>query len=127
MGLRPGLEADRGLPGAHFRPVFFEPTFQKHARQGCGGSQLHVTDRTAFKPVRTTVEMLDEFRKQDPARFAWRPPPYEYEREKMPIDILYGSPKLREAVDAGNIASLLASAVRDEEAFRQTREPFLLY
>jgi hypothetical protein len=71
--------------------------------------------------------MLDEFRKQDPARFAWRQPPYEYEREKMPIDILYGSPKLREAVDAGNIASLLASAVRDEEAFRQTREPFLLY
>jgi uncharacterized protein YbbC (DUF1343 family) len=118
---------DRGLPGAHFRPVFFEPTFQKHARQGCGGSQLHVTDRNAFKPVRTTVEMLDEFRKQDPARFAWRQPPYEYEREKMPIDILYGSPKLREAVDAGNIASLLASAVRDEEAFRQTREPFLLY
>jgi uncharacterized protein YbbC (DUF1343 family) len=118
---------DRGLPGAHFRPVFFEPTFQKHARQGCGGSQLHVTDRNAFKPVRTTVEMLDEFRKQDPARFAWRQPPYEYEHEKMPIDILYGSPKLREAVDAGNIASLLASAVRDEEAFRQTREPFLLY
>ena len=118
---------DRALPGARFRPVFFEPTFQKHARQGCGGSQLHVTDRHAFKPVRTAVEMLDEFRKQDPARFAWREPPYEYEHEKMPIDILYGSPALREAVDAGDIASLLASAVRDEEAFRQSREPFLLY
>lgn len=118
---------DRALPGAHFRPVVFEPTFQKHARQGCGGSQLHVTDRSAFKPVRAAVEMLDEFRKQDPARFAWREPPYEYEHEKMPIDILYGSPKLREAVDAGNTTSLLAAAVRDEEAFRQTREPFLLY
>ena len=118
---------DRALPGAHFRPVVFEPTFQKHARQGCGGSQLHVTDRNAFKPVRAAVEMLDEFRKQDPARFAWREPPYEYEHEKMPIDILYGSPKLREAVDAGNTTSLLAAAVRDEEAFRQTREPFLLY
>ena len=117
----------RGLPGAHFRPVFFEPTFQKHARQGCGGSQLHVTDRDAFKPVRTAVEMLDEFRKQDPARFAWREPPYEYEHEKMPIDILYGSPRLREAVDGGQVDSLVASAARDEESFRQTREPFLLY
>ena len=117
----------RGLPGAHFRPVFFEPTFQKHARQGCGGSQLHVTDRDAFKPVRTAVEMLDEFRKQDPARFAWRQPPYEYEHEKMPIDILYGSPRLREAVDGGQVDSLVASAARDEESFRQTREPFLLY
>ena len=121
-----GMNA-RGLPGAHFRPVFFEPTFQKHARQACGGCQIHVTDRHAFVPVRTTVELLDEFRRQDPAKFAWRQPPYEYEHEKMPIDILYGSPKLREAVDAGNIAPLLASAKKDEDAFRKTREPYLLY
>ena len=117
----------RALPGIHFRPVFFEPTFQKHARQSCGGCQLHVTDRNVFLPVRTTVEMLDEFRRQDPAKFAWRQPPYEYEHEKMPIDILYGSPKLREAVDAGSIAPLFASSARDEEAFRKTRQPFLLY
>ena len=117
----------RALPGIHFRPVFFEPTFQKHARQSCGGCQLHVTDRNAFLPVRTTVEMLDEFRRQDPAKFAWRQPPYEYEHEKMPIDILYGSPTLREAVDAGSIAPLFASSARDEEAFRKTRQPFLLY
>jgi uncharacterized protein YbbC (DUF1343 family) len=107
--------------------VFFEPTFQKHARQACGGCQLHVTNRNAFLPVRTAVEMLDEFRRQDPAKFAWRQPPYEYEHEKMPIDILYGSPQLREAVDAGNIAPLITSAARDEEAFRKTRQPFLLY
>ena len=117
----------RALPGVHFRPVFFEPTFQKHARQSCGGCQLHVTDRNALLPVRTTVEMLDEFRRQDPAKFAWRQPPYEYEHEKMPIDILYGSPQLREAVDAGNIAPLLESSARDEEAFRKTRQPYLLY
>jgi uncharacterized protein YbbC (DUF1343 family) len=121
-----GMNARR-LPGAHFRPVYFEPTFQKHARQTCGGAQLHVTDRATFKPVRAAVEMLDEFRRQDPAKFAWREPPYEYEHEKMPIDILYGSPKLREAVDAGNVAPLIASAAHDEEAFRKTREPFLLY
>ena len=117
----------RALPGAYFRPVFFEPTFQKHARQTCGGCQIHVTDRNAFNGVRTAVELLDEFRRQDPAKFAWRQPPYEYEHEKMPIDILYGSPKLREAVDGGNVASLLDSAAADEDAFRKTREPYLLY
>ena len=121
-----GMNARR-LPGVHFRPVFFEPTFQKHARQTCGGAQLHVTDRVAFKPVRAAMEMLDEFRRQDPAKFAWREPPYEYEHEKMPIDILYGSPTLREAVEAGNVAPLIASAAHDEDAFRKTREPFLLY
>ncbi len=117
----------RGLPGVHFRPVFFEPTFHKHAKQTCGGCQTHVVDRRTFEPVRTAVEMLDEFRKQDPGRFAWRHPPYEYEREKMPIDILYGSPRLREAVESGSIASLFESAQRDADEFRNTREPFLLY
>ena len=117
----------RRLAGVHFRPVFFEPTFQKHARQTCGGAQLHVTDRAAFRPVRAAIEMLDEFRRQNPQQFAWRQPPYEYEHEKMPIDILYGSPKLREAVEAGDIAPLLASSERDESAFRKTREPFLMY
>ena len=62
----------RGLPGVHFRPVFFEPTFQKHARQSCGGCQIHVLDRRAFAPLRTAVEFLDEFRREDPARFAWQ-------------------------------------------------------
>ena len=117
----------RELPGVHFRPVFFEPTFHKHAKETCGGSQLHVLDRRVFEPVRTAVEMLDEFRLEEPAKFAWREPPYEYEHEKMPIDILYGSTRLREAVESGRIAPLLESAKRDEERFRETREPFLLY
>ena len=66
----------RGLPGVHFRATYFEPTFQKHAKQTCGGCQLHVTDREPFQPVRTAVELLDEFRRQNPSAFAWRQPPY---------------------------------------------------
>ena len=73
---------ERGLPGVHFRPVFFEPTFQKHARQTCGGCQIHVLDRQAFRPLRSAVELIDQFRQSDPARFAWREPPYEYEHDK---------------------------------------------
>jgi uncharacterized protein YbbC (DUF1343 family) len=118
----------REIPGVHFRPVFFEPTFQKHAKRSCGGCQLHVTDRHAFAPLRAAVELIDEFHREDPDRFAWREPPYEYEHEKEPIDILYGSDQLRRVIgDGGDIAALIASWRPDEERFRRQREPFLLY
>ena len=118
----------RGLPGVHFRPAFFEPTFQKHAKETCGGCQIHVLDRHSFCPVRTAVELIAEFRRQDPARFAWREPPYEYERDKQPIDILYGSSRLREVVDAGgDVANLAAGWTTEQEAFRLVRDKYLLY
>ena len=118
----------RGLPGVHFRPVYFEPTFQKHAKQTCGGCQLHVGERRAFRPVRTAVELIAEFRRQDTSRFGWREPPYEFEREKQPIDILYGSDRLRVALDSGaGTEALVASWRAEEEAFRRTRERHLLY
>jgi uncharacterized protein YbbC (DUF1343 family) len=118
----------RELPGVHFRPVFFEPTFQKHARQTCGGCQLHVLDRRTFLPVRTAAELIDEFRREQPARFAWRQPPYEYEQDKEPIDILYGSDRLRQTLDADGEADALVRSWRvDEEDFRRTRQKYLLY
>jgi uncharacterized protein YbbC (DUF1343 family) len=118
----------RGLAGVHFRPVYFEPTFQKHARQTCGGVQLHVTDRESFTPVRAAVELIASFRQQDPARFAWREPPYEYEHDKQPIDILYGTDGLRQTLAHGDdVAALIRSWEPDENAFRRQRQPFLLY
>jgi uncharacterized protein YbbC (DUF1343 family) len=118
----------RGLPGVHFRATSFEPTFQKHAKQTCGGCQLHVRDREAFQPVRAAVELLDEFRRQNPSAFAWRQPPYEYEHDKWPIDILYGSDRLRTTIDGGgDISRLIASWRDDEDAFRKMREKYLIY
>jgi uncharacterized protein YbbC (DUF1343 family) len=118
----------RGLPGVHFRAVFFEPTFQKHARTTCGGCQIHVTDRLAFRPVRTAVELIDEFRRQAPDRFAWRRPPYEYEHDKEPIDILYGTDELRKTIEAGgDIQALVDGWAVEEETFRRRREKYLLY
>jgi uncharacterized protein YbbC (DUF1343 family) len=118
----------RRLPGVRFRPVVFEPTFQKHARQPCGGCQVHVLERTSFLPLRTAVELIEEFRLQDRTRFAWRQPPYEYETDKMPIDILYGSGRLRETIDSGApVAPLIESWRPAEEEFRTTRERYLLY
>jgi uncharacterized protein YbbC (DUF1343 family) len=132
----PWIDGDRladamnglGLPGVHFRPAFFEPTFQKHAKETCGGCQIHVLDRQKFRPVQTAVQLMAEFRRQDPARFPWREPPYEYEHDKEPIDILYGSDQLRLTLDAaGDVDALVSSWEPDEAAFRRTREPFLLY
>jgi uncharacterized protein YbbC (DUF1343 family) len=118
----------RGLPGVYFRATFFEPTFQKHAKQTCGGCQLHVRDREAFQPVRAAVELLDEFRRQNPSAFAWRQPPYEYEHDKWPIDILYGSDRLRTTIDGGgDISRLIASWRDDDDAFGKMREKYLIY
>jgi uncharacterized protein YbbC (DUF1343 family) len=118
----------RGLPGVHFRPVFFEPTFQKHARRPCGGCQLHVTDRRSFAPLRTAVELIEEFRSEQPDNFAWREPPYEYEHDKEPIDILYGSDLLRRTLDeGGDVQALVASWKPEEDDFRRQREQYLLY
>jgi uncharacterized protein YbbC (DUF1343 family) len=116
------------LPGAYFRPAVFEPTFQKHAKQTCGGCQIHVTDRQRFQPVLVGVALIAMFHQVDPARFAWRQPPYEYEHDKMPIDILAGSGQLRGQIESGTSArDIAASWKKDEESFRKLREPYLLY
>lgn len=63
------------LPGTHFRPVWFEPTFHKHAGKTCGGCQVHVTSRTMFEPVLTAVAWMREIHAQAPDMFQWRQPP----------------------------------------------------
>ena len=83
-----GLE----LPGVFFRENYFQPTFHNFAGQLCGGAQLHVLDRDAFRPFQTGVEIIRAIRKLYAESFAWKQPPYEYEREKLPIEILLGRP-----------------------------------
>ena len=118
----------RKLPGVHFRATVFEPTFQKHAKKTCGGCQIHVLDRAAFKPVLTGVALIDEIRAAAPSEFAWRPAPYEYEHDKEPIDILAGSPALREAIDAGVRAEELAKIwAVESQPFERLRANYLAY
>ncbi len=117
-----------GLGGVRFRPAVFEPTFHKFARESCGGCQIHVTDRRAFRPVLAAVAVLAAFRRAGPDRFAWRQPPYEYEHEKMPIDILAGSPALREQIESGVPArEIAASWDGPVSAFESIRRPRLMY
>jgi len=116
------------LPGVRFRPVVFEPTFHKHAGKGCGGCQIHVLDRATFRPVETGVALTAGFRDTGPDRFAWRDPPYEYEHEKRPFDILAGSTDVREQIERGTPARDIArSWLPGVDEFMKVRERFLLY
>jgi uncharacterized protein YbbC (DUF1343 family) len=106
----------------------FEPTFHKHARLSCGGCQIHVLDRDAFRPVLTGVALVAAFRAADPERSRWRDPPYEYEHEKLPFDILAGSSELRLQIEAGMTAEDIARSWEPAVAdFRTLRRQYLLY
>ncbi len=118
--IRPEVLARRlgeaALPGMLARPLHFEPTFQKHAGNLCGGIQVHVTDREAFRPVLTYVTILSVVLELWPEDFAWRQPPYEYEEEKLPIDILAGGDILRRELEAGRPPGKLLSLWQGELA-----------
>jgi uncharacterized protein YbbC (DUF1343 family) len=121
------LDAEK-LPGVSFRPTFFTPTFQKHAGRLCGGLQIHVTDRRTFQSYLTYLTLIDHARRQDPSRFAWRDPPYEYEYVKRPIDILCGTDRIRLALEGGLPAKKLAVEWKADVArFKVRRKPYLLY
>jgi len=120
--------AELELPGVVFRPALFEPTFQKHAGVLCGGAQLHVIDRSVFRPILTAVTILHAIRGIAPDGFEWRLPPYEYEHEKMPIDILWGSDTLRSTIDGGGLPQeLMPMCEAGLVEFENLVEPSLLY
>jgi uncharacterized protein YbbC (DUF1343 family) len=125
--LAAALDAER-LPGVRFRPASFTPTWDKHAGQRCHGAELHLTDPAAFRPFRTGVAVVAAARAQVPGRFAWRTEPYEFVEGIPAIDLLCGSARERQAIEAGKSWRDLAPAWRAEErAFARRRRPYLLY
>jgi uncharacterized protein YbbC (DUF1343 family) len=117
-----------GLPGVRFRAMYFEPTFQKHAGELCGGVQLHVGNRTVFEPVVTGIAVIRALQTLHEASFAWRLPPYEYETEIMPIDILSGGDDLRRLIDGGATVEEIRESWQDDlTRFRNQRQKYLLY
>ena len=121
------LEKER-LPGVGFRAAAFTPTFQKHAGELCHGVQVHVLDRRRFPAFLTYLLLVQHARRQDPARFAWRDPPYEYEHVRLPMDILCGTDRVRMAIEAGLSPKRLVPGWRKElAAFGRRRARHLLY
>jgi uncharacterized protein YbbC (DUF1343 family) len=93
------------LPGIALRPIRFTPTFDKFQGANCGGLYVHVTDPAAARPYRTAIAIIATVARLWPQHFQWLPPPYEYETQKPPIDIISGSSRLREAIDSGACGS----------------------
>jgi uncharacterized protein YbbC (DUF1343 family) len=116
------------LPGVLFRPVHFEPTFQKFAGVMCGGVQLHVVDRDRFEPFLAGVAVISAVKELYPNSFQWRRPPYEYETRKMPIEILCGGNRIPRQIDDGTPPGEIRRGWLEAVArFRTLREPYLLY
>jgi uncharacterized protein YbbC (DUF1343 family) len=110
---------DRRLPGVQFEAVIMDvlPTAAKFKGETIPGLRLLVTDRHAYRPVRTALLLIDTIKRHHPEQFAWGPS----------ITRLTGSNKAREAIDAGQLESLLDEWDREAAAFARTRAPYLLY
>jgi uncharacterized protein YbbC (DUF1343 family) len=118
------------LAGLRLRPIRFLPTFHKWRGQSCGGFCLHVTDPRTFQPVRTSVALITAIRRLWPREFAWRDPPYEYETQKRPIDILFGNCLFRESLERDTVktpADLDQLLTLDKADWHKQVAPYLLY
>ena len=120
--------------GCRLRSCYFEPTFHKHVGKLCGGFQVHVEDAAyydheGFKPWRLFALAFKALRRLQPDYLIWRDFPYEYEQNRLAIDVINGSDLLRRWVDdpQATPGDLDALAVVDETAWRAERESVLLY
>ena len=119
-----GLE----LPGVYLRSCVFMPTFQKHAGKACGGVQIHVLDRAAFKPVLGGIAIVKTAFDMYGEDFRWKDPPYEYEYDRNPFDLIAGTSHIREAIEHGDsLRSIEQSWQTASIEFGRARESFLLY
>ncbi len=121
------------LAGCRLRPCWFEPTFHKHTGALCAGMQIHVDDpayvHARFRPWRLVALAFKALRRLRPDYPLWRDFHYEYERERLAIDLLNGGPWLREWVDdpAAAPADIDAAVHRDEAAWREESAAFHRY
>jgi uncharacterized protein YbbC (DUF1343 family) len=124
--------APEWLAGCKLREIYFEPTFHKHAGELCNGVQIHAEgrfyDHESFRPWRLQALAFKAIRRLSPDYDLWRDFPYEYAFGKLPVDVINGSPLLREWVDGDSEpGDLDAPALADERDWNEQRRPYLLY
>jgi uncharacterized protein YbbC (DUF1343 family) len=132
----PWLEADQvverlralDLPGVAFRPCAFTPTFDKWKGQSCEGAFLHVTDREAFRPLRTGLAVIQTCHALGGPAFAWRPDAYEFVADIPAFDLLCGTDQLRLGIEAGlGLGELTAGFDLERQPFLEARARHALY
>jgi uncharacterized protein YbbC (DUF1343 family) len=118
----------RTLPGIRFEEISFTPQFDKWQGKTCHGLQIHVVDPKVYKPYYTTLTIISEVMDLWPEDFSWRPPPYEYEFEKLPIDIITGDEEIRKGLEHGRDLDEMEESWQAElAAFLAKRKQYLLY
>ena len=121
-------EKNDALAGCVLRPLLFEPTANKWAGQTCKGFQIHVSDPAAFRPYRTSLALLQAAMLLHPGAFCYKTPPYEYEYERLPMDLILGDRKVRRALENGeSIRDLEKTWQEDVAAFEKLRRQVFLY
>jgi len=119
---------EAGLEGVGFRPAAFTPGFQKHAGVGCRGLEVHLRDRSAMNATLLGMVLVDAAYRCDPESFGWRAEPYEFIADVPAIDLLTGSPEMREAVESGGSVRAVLDGWEDQRRlFLDRRGPCLLY
>ncbi len=120
--------AKRNLPGVRFQEITFTPKFDKWQGQLCHGLEIQVTDSRSYKPYYTTLAIIQEIITAWPDQFCFIPPPYEYEFEKLPIDIITGDETIRKGLEAGRDLDEIEKSWREElEGFLAKRKQYLFY
>ncbi len=116
------------IKGAHLRPVYFEPTSGKWTNTPCVGFHIHITAKEVYAPYVASLTCLQEIIRTYPKDFKFKQPPYEYEYEKLPMDLILGSKTLRCAIVDMVPAEELATQWQPElNAFMETSKSFYLY
>lgn len=119
---------DSPLAGVAFRPVYFRPTFHKFGGRAIGGVHLHVTDRAQFEPLRTGLHFLATVRRLYGDALQWRTEVYEFVQDRLAIDLLFGGPEARAAIDGrGDVDALWRAWQAESAAFAAARGPHLRY
>ena len=95
------------LAGVGFRPVYFQPTFHKFGGESIGGVALHVHDRASFQPLRMGLHFLGAVRRLFGDRLQWRTEVYEFVRDRLAIDLLFGTDEARRQIEADPSAQAL--------------------
>ncbi len=116
------------LKGIVLRPLCFQPTSGKWQNQTCKGVQIHIMDRDEYKPYLCSLILLQEIMRAHPNGFQFKTPPYEYEFERLPMDLILGSRNLRKHIEKMKDPVELEKAwQRPLQEFRQESQDFYLY
>jgi uncharacterized protein YbbC (DUF1343 family) len=118
----------KATTGCYLQEISFRPTFNKWKGELCSGFMIHILDHRAYRPYFTTIALLKAIIEIHRKDFQWKEPPYEYEYEKMPIDMILGDSNLRREIETGeDLTTIEEKWLTGLDSFPTWQRPYLLY